>query len=63
MDEPQLTFEEAQLFCTANGSKLAEPKTLTSSAKVHKHLSEVNLKRMYVVQAYLVTNSVAVAVY
>lgn len=48
VDEPRLTFEEAQLYCSANGSKLAEPKSLISSAKVHKHLMQVNYKRMCV---------------
>lgn len=42
VDEPRLTFEEAQLFCTANGSKLAEPKSIAASTKVHKHLAEVS---------------------
>lgn len=61
MDEPLLTFEEAQLFCTANGSKLAEPKSIAASAKIHKHLAEVNDRRMEVVQGFVVTISAAVA--
>lgn len=61
VDEPLLTFEEAQLFCTANDSKLAEPKSIAASARIHKHLAEVNDRRMEVVQGFVVTISVAVA--
>lgn len=42
VDEPRLTFEEAQLYCGANGSKLAEPKSMVSTARVLKHLVQVN---------------------
>lgn len=46
VDEPLLTFEEAQLFCSANGSKLAEPKNTDVAAKIQLHLEKVTDRRM-----------------
>uniref|UniRef100_A0A3Q1INV5 Uncharacterized protein n=1 Tax=Anabas testudineus TaxID=64144 RepID=A0A3Q1INV5_ANATE len=39
--EPQLTFEEATLFCSTNNSKLAAPSTSAAVVKIH-HSSKQN---------------------
>ncbi|CAJ1049498.1 lymphocyte antigen 75 [Xyrichtys novacula] len=36
--EPKLTFEEAQLYCSSNGSKLAAPTTSTAASRIHEHI-------------------------
>lgn len=40
--EPQLTYEEAYLFCSMNDSKLAEPQSFTALRQVHKYLTDVS---------------------
>uniref|UniRef100_UPI0037E79329 lymphocyte antigen 75 n=1 Tax=Semicossyphus pulcher TaxID=241346 RepID=UPI0037E79329 len=40
VNEPKLTFEEAGLFCGANGSKLAVPLSSTAAIKIHDHIKE-----------------------
>lgn len=39
--EPQLSFEEANLYCSTNGSKLASPLSPAAAAKIHQYLKEV----------------------
>lgn len=39
--EPKLTFEEAMLFCNANGSKLATPLSSMAAAKIHHSIQGV----------------------
>ncbi|XP_029310813.1 lymphocyte antigen 75 [Cottoperca gobio] len=40
--EPQLTFEEAQLFCSMNDSKLASPLGSTAAGKLHQYLKDMS---------------------
>lgn len=41
VSEPQLSFEEANLYCSSNGSKLASPLSPAAAAKIHQYLKEV----------------------
>lgn len=41
VNEPQLSFEEANLYCSANGSKLATPLSPAAASKIHQYLKEV----------------------
>lgn len=41
VNEPQLSFEEANLYCSTNGSKLASPLSLMAAAKIRLYLKEV----------------------
>uniref|UniRef100_A0A8C2WU94 Lymphocyte antigen 75 n=1 Tax=Cyclopterus lumpus TaxID=8103 RepID=A0A8C2WU94_CYCLU len=40
--EPKLTFEEATLFCSMNGSRLATPLSSTAAGNIHQHLSDMS---------------------
>ncbi|XP_056134082.1 lymphocyte antigen 75 [Lampris incognitus] len=42
VSEPKLTFEEAKLYCSVNGSKLAEPHSYTAARRLHQFLSKVS---------------------
>lgn len=41
VNEPQLSFDEANLYCSTNGSKLASPLSPAAAAKIHQYLQEV----------------------
>ncbi|XP_031702098.1 lymphocyte antigen 75 isoform X1 [Anarrhichthys ocellatus] len=40
--EPELTFEEATLFCSMNGSKLAAPLGSTAARQIHQQLKNMS---------------------
>uniref|UniRef100_A0A1A7YTD8 Lymphocyte antigen 75 n=1 Tax=Iconisemion striatum TaxID=60296 RepID=A0A1A7YTD8_9TELE len=42
VNEPKLSFQEAELFCSNNDSKLASPKTSTAYAKIHQELYKLS---------------------
>ncbi|XP_040903935.1 lymphocyte antigen 75 [Toxotes jaculatrix] len=42
VQEPQLTFAEAKLFCERNNSKLASPTTSTAANQIHQHLQTIS---------------------
>eukprot|EP00066_Takifugu_rubripes_P018772 XP_011608038.1 PREDICTED: CD205 protein isoform X1 [Takifugu rubripes] len=42
VNEPQLSFEEANLYCSANGSKLATPLSPAAASKIHQYLKEIS---------------------
>nr|XP_040060795.1 lymphocyte antigen 75 [Gasterosteus aculeatus aculeatus] len=42
VEEPKLSFEEATLFCSMNGSRLAAPITSTAVGKIQQHLKEMS---------------------
>ncbi|XP_077374853.1 lymphocyte antigen 75 isoform X2 [Festucalex cinctus] len=42
VNDPQLSFEEAQLFCTMNGSKLASPPSSTAARLIHENLEKLS---------------------
>ncbi|KAM6950375.1 lymphocyte antigen 75 [Lycodopsis pacificus] len=42
VQEPQLTFEEATLFCSMNGSKLAAPLSSTAARQIHQQLKNMS---------------------
>lgn len=44
VEEPKLSFEEATLFCSMNGSRLAAPITSTAVGKIQQQLKEVRDK-------------------
>lgn len=47
VSEPKLTFEQANIYCSANGSKLASPLNPTAAAKIHQYLKEVSERRWF----------------
>ncbi|KAM8893708.1 lymphocyte antigen 75 [Spinachia spinachia] len=42
VEEPKLSFEEATLFCSMNGSRLATPISSTAVGKIHQHLKDMS---------------------
>uniref|UniRef100_A0A671XS10 Lymphocyte antigen 75 n=1 Tax=Sparus aurata TaxID=8175 RepID=A0A671XS10_SPAAU len=42
VNEPKLSFEEAKLYCSANGSKLAAPLSSTAGSQIHQEIKNVN---------------------
>ncbi|CAL8246532.1 unnamed protein product [Lota lota] len=42
INDLQLSFEEASLFCSMNGSKLAAPLSFTAARKIHEHLAQMS---------------------
>nr|XP_057944488.1 lymphocyte antigen 75 [Doryrhamphus excisus] len=42
VNEPQLTFEEAMLFCSMNGSKLATAPSSTAARLIHKYIEKMS---------------------
>ncbi|XP_051919357.1 lymphocyte antigen 75 [Hippocampus zosterae] len=42
VNEPRLTFEEATLFCTMNGSKMASPPSSTAARLIHENLEKLS---------------------
>lgn len=47
MNETKLSFDEAKLYCGADGSKLASPVTPAAAAKIHQYLKEVSERRWF----------------
>uniref|UniRef100_A0A672YQF0 Lymphocyte antigen 75-like n=1 Tax=Sphaeramia orbicularis TaxID=375764 RepID=A0A672YQF0_9TELE len=45
--EPKLTFEEAKLYCSTNGSKLAVPPSFTAARQIHQYLPNVRDLRFF----------------
>ncbi|XP_028999438.1 lymphocyte antigen 75 isoform X2 [Betta splendens] len=42
VQEPKLTFEEANLFCSSNDSKLAAPLTSTAVSRIHQYIKNIS---------------------
>ncbi|XP_026175387.1 lymphocyte antigen 75 [Mastacembelus armatus] len=42
IEEPKLTFEEAQLFCNANDSKLATPRSPNAASKIQQYIKTMS---------------------
>ncbi|XP_053301582.1 lymphocyte antigen 75 [Pleuronectes platessa] len=42
VQEPKLTFEEAGLYCAANGSKLAYPRSSKAAFQIHQYLKNIS---------------------
>uniref|UniRef100_A0A3P8UFM2 Lymphocyte antigen 75 n=1 Tax=Cynoglossus semilaevis TaxID=244447 RepID=A0A3P8UFM2_CYNSE len=40
--EPKLSYEKAELFCNANGSKLAEPTGTTAAIKIFQYIKNIS---------------------
>lgn len=47
MNDTKLSFDEAKLYCSADGSKLASPVTPAAAAKIHQYLKEVSERRRF----------------
>lgn len=47
VNETKLSFDEAKLYCSADGSKLASPVTPAAAAKIHQYLKEVSERRWF----------------
>uniref|UniRef100_A0A7N8XFD9 Lymphocyte antigen 75 n=1 Tax=Mastacembelus armatus TaxID=205130 RepID=A0A7N8XFD9_9TELE len=50
IEEPKLTFEEAQLFCNANDSKLATPRSPNAASKIQQYIKTVSDRQYIVMQ-------------
>lgn len=42
VNEPKLSFEEAKLYCSANGSKLAAPLSSTAGSQIHQEIKNIS---------------------
>ncbi|KAM8761786.1 lymphocyte antigen 75 [Acanthopagrus schlegelii] len=42
VNEPKLSFEEAKLYCSANGSKLATPQSSTAGSQIHQEIRNLS---------------------
>ncbi|XP_074523381.1 lymphocyte antigen 75 [Halichoeres trimaculatus] len=42
VNEPKLTFQEAELYCSANGSKLAAPVSTTAVSRIHEQITKMS---------------------